>query len=201
MGKIEKAADMKVERARARTDIELAIQVSDRIQLESVRLMSCESRQMRLCGPGKKSFEIKRTVSSSMDRATNRIFVMANFTLVTFEMGNTEKEPCAVIEASFLLIYQADSLEGISDAAVNQFGDINGIYNAWPYWREFVQNTIVRMGLPSLTIPVFRVFEPRRVEKPKETVTAKKKTAKKKTAKKKTARKKAARKVREHVVS
>ncbi len=181
MGKIEKMPDKKIERAR--TELEAAIQVADRIQLETVRLMSCKCLQTALFGPGKKSFKIEKTVSSSMDTSTNRVFVLADFTLVTFETGSNEKEPCTTIEASFLLVYQADSLEGISDETVNHFGNINGVYNAWPYWREFVQNAIVRMGLPALTIPVFRVFAPKGIKKPEGKVVAKKSTKKKTTKK------------------
>jgi preprotein translocase subunit SecB len=31
---------------------------------------------------------------------------------------------------------------------------MNGIYNIWPYWREYVQTTTSRLGLPPLTLPV-----------------------------------------------
>ena len=34
------------------------------------------------------------------------------------------------------------------------FAKINGVYNAWPYWREFVQHCTTRMGLPPLTLPL-----------------------------------------------
>jgi preprotein translocase subunit SecB len=34
---------------------------------------------------------------------------------------------------------------------------LNGVFHVWPYWREMVQNTLARMGLPPLILPVFRV--------------------------------------------
>ena len=34
------------------------------------------------------------------------------------------------------------------------FMTINPISNAWPYWREFVQNMSSRMGFPALTVPL-----------------------------------------------
>jgi len=46
----------------------------------------------------------------------------------------------------------------MTDIQALAFARTNGIYNAWPYWREFVQNMIARMNLPPLVIPVFRLF-------------------------------------------
>ena len=58
------------------------------------------------------------------------------------------------LEAEFLLNYKVNSFEGITDEQLDAFGKMNGIYNAWPYWREYIQSTTVRMGLPALTLPV-----------------------------------------------
>jgi len=186
MGKMTLTTKRKPTKNQPKTDLDLAIQVSDRVQLETVRLMSCDSKQMYLVGSGQKSFKIERTTESRMDEGTNRVFVLANFTLTTFETGTNDEKPFAVIKAVFLLVYQTDSLQGITKKIVDLFGQTNGIYNAWPYWREYVQNTIVRMGLPPLTIPVFRLFAPKQPKTPKKKVAAKTKSSPKKKTTKKT---------------
>jgi preprotein translocase subunit SecB len=56
-----------------------------------------------------------------------------------------------------LLLYNIKSFEGLDEKAFMSFAELNGTYNAWPYWREFVQNITNRMQLPTLTIPVFRI--------------------------------------------
>ncbi len=61
------------------------------------------------------------------------------------------------VEATFSLLYSINSLEDLDDTALNSFAEVNGTYNAWPYWREFVQNITSRMELPTLTVPVFRI--------------------------------------------
>ena len=58
------------------------------------------------------------------------------------------------IEGEFLLDYRISAFEEISDEQVAAFGKMNGIYNAWPYWREYVQSMTARMGFPALTLPV-----------------------------------------------
>jgi hypothetical protein len=84
------------------------------------------------------------------------VIVIPKFQLRAFNESESGK-PIINIDASFLLTYKVKDFDGLTKRGFGAFGDINGIYNAWPYWREFVQNTIGRMGLPTLTIPVFRI--------------------------------------------
>lgn len=35
--------------------------------------------------------------------------------------------------------------------SVAAFAEFNATFNAWPYWREYLQSTTVRMGLPPVT--------------------------------------------------
>lgn len=45
----------------------------------------------------------------------------------------------------------------VDDADAEAFARINAVFNAWPYWRELVQSTVVRMGFPSPHVPLLRV--------------------------------------------
>ena len=40
--------------------------------------------------------------------------------------------------------------------AIEAFANTDAVYHAWPYWREFVQSSMARMGLPPIMIPLFR---------------------------------------------
>lgn len=52
----------------------------------------------------------------------------------------------ATIELSYRMTAKFENDE------LDAFSRINGIYHAWPYWREFVQNSTARAGLPPLTL-------------------------------------------------
>ncbi len=179
-----------------KTDFDYAIKLSEQVQLDDVRLISCKSNQEPCVLAGKNSFSINHFIEVEADKEQSYIFIVANFDFEAFKEGHEKEDSFAKIKASFLLSYKVESLEGINDKCLTSFGKLNGVYNAWPYWREFVQNMIVRMGLPTLTIPVFRLFEPKIIKQPKKKVLAKdkvsaKKAKLKKVAKKKTAKKKA----------
>jgi preprotein translocase subunit SecB len=81
------------------------------------------------------------------------------FVLKAFGENEPQKEKNVFleIEAELVLLYSIKDIEGLDDSSFKSFAELNGTYNAWPYWREFVQNVTSRMGLPPLTIPVFRL--------------------------------------------
>jgi len=82
--------------------------------------------------------------------------------LVRFALDATEaraKRPRRVfwLKASFELVYKVPPTPEPSPEALRAFSQTNAVFNAWPYWREFVQNMTARMNLPPLTLPLFRV--------------------------------------------
>lgn len=72
----------------------------------------------------------------------------------TYEEDVESTDPPLFIRAEFVLDYSLDSMDDISDESLDAFIRINGVYNVWPYWREYVQSTTVRLGIPPLTLPL-----------------------------------------------
>jgi hypothetical protein len=66
-----------------------------------------------------------------------------------------EKE-VASLESEYILTYSLKGREQVTTEDLEQFCHINAIYNAWPYWREFLQNMSNRMELPTLTLPLLK---------------------------------------------
>ena len=166
----------------------LGLKISDNVQIKDVRAIECSFKQTPKANIGSKYVEIDNTANVELDKDSNFIFVIADFNLKAFVKNNTK--PVVLINASFLLSYDFnDEFDNYPDEAFKKFAETNGVFNAWPYWREFVQNATVRMGLPSLTIPVFRIFASKEARRPQKKV-AEKKNAKKTAGNKKTAKKK-----------
>ena len=89
------------------------------------------------------------------DPSEKTIAVMPRFALSV--AGEKQEAPMLSIEANFVIMYSLDKIDDIRPENIKAFAQINGVYNVWPYWREFVQSTVARMGLAPLTIPVYRV--------------------------------------------
>jgi preprotein translocase subunit SecB len=149
-----------------------AIKVADRVELQTVKLLECDCKQTATCPDGKKAFNIEDTVQTEIDKEHNNIGVFIKFALKAFGEGVEQKKENSFlgIEATFLLLYNINNMEGLDDGAFHSFAELNGTYNAWPYWREFVQSVTSRMQLPPLTIPVFRISQKTTTDKKKEDV-------------------------------
>jgi hypothetical protein len=140
-----------------------AVKVSDRVDLQSVKLLACDCKQKPKCPEGPKTFDIERTSRFEVDKEQNVVGVFIRFVLNAFAEGVEQKPENSFLtmEATFLLLYSINSTEGLDDDAYKSFAELNGMYNAWPYWREFVQSITSRMQVPTLTIPVFRISPPK----------------------------------------
>lgn len=68
-----------------------------------------------------------------------------------------EEKPLALatITAVFEVAYESPA--PLSEKCLQEFARVNVGYHAWPYWREFVQNSCTRMGLPVIGISTYKI--------------------------------------------
>ncbi|MCL5669760.1 MAG: hypothetical protein M1423_00425 [Acidobacteria bacterium] len=83
------------------------------------------------------------------------------FDLQARETGKEKAKPSFRVDVSFELLYKIPPDLDPSRAELRAFAGTNAIFNAWPYWREFVQSMTARAGLPPLTLPLFRILPQR----------------------------------------
>lgn len=91
-------------------------------------------------------------------RATQHASASASATPT--ESGETvtdDPQVIATVTATYVVKYAIAEGESPSEADLQAFAKTNGLYNVWPYWREFIANSIVRTGLPSYLAPVFKI--------------------------------------------
>jgi hypothetical protein len=70
--------------------------------------------------------------------------------------GDEDETPPALSAfADFEVTY--DILKPVDSEDAESFAWINGVMNAWSYWRSLVHNMLAQMGQPRLIVPVFRV--------------------------------------------
>lgn len=60
-----------------------------------------------------------------------------------------------LIEARFSAIYVMK--DDVNEDSLREFGRFNVPYHVWPYWREYAQSTLSRMGVEPVPIPVYRI--------------------------------------------
>lgn len=75
-------------------------------------------------------------------------------TLVFTGTYEAENEPALRLRASFEIRYTA--AERMTEALFAEFRSRNVLVNSWPYFREYVQSTLARVGWPVMTLPAFK---------------------------------------------
>lgn len=140
---------------KATSKIDLASPVSMRVELENILLEETVARRKPHQGELRARILTTVQVVTEWDRTQCVIRVRPHFALVAC-LDDVADDELLRIEATFLLQYRVSSMEGLRKPNITAFGETNGLYNAWPYWREFVHAMTVRMGFPALTIAVFR---------------------------------------------
>lgn len=142
----------------ARERLELAAKLAERVQIIDVILT--ETKALRTPGPRNdlRDASIETDVSTvcSASDDSKVLAVMAKFQLHASRPDGA-KDRFLSIEAEFVLIYTVSSTEGLTQKHFEAFADANGVFNAWPYWREYVHSMAQRMGLDALIVPVFRI--------------------------------------------
>jgi hypothetical protein len=89
----------------------------------------------------------------------NTFYVFLSYSLRAYDkLGPEESDPPAVeMTCRFVLAYSIPSFDGISDENLVAFGRTSGVFSAWPYWREFVHMMSLRLSVPPIVLPTYRI--------------------------------------------
>lgn len=139
--------------AKSRSKLDLAEVVSRQVELKEVFITRIFARRCAHFEDRAHTVALHVNVDSKANRHEGLIHVNPQF-LLTASLDEASEADLVRIEAEYCLQYRLSSFADVRKQHIDAFGRLNGLYNAWPYWREFVQSATVRMGLPPLTIPV-----------------------------------------------
>ncbi|WP_105182049.1 hypothetical protein [Pseudoalteromonas sp. T1lg21] len=71
------------------------------------------------------------------------------------DSGDDSIEPILEIRAEFVAQYESKC--ELSEEGLSLFGEKYVFYHVWPYWREILQSSCARLGVPPLMISPLRV--------------------------------------------
>jgi len=139
---------------RTATDMDLGSRVSERVQIQNVHLLETRVKRGSLRDKPPPHLHINVNVTTQIDETKLLVLVRPFLTVVARYDDATDSEETLRIDAVFNLTYKLSSSDGLDKDNYVAFGKTNGLYNAWPFMREYVQAMTLRLGLPPLTIPV-----------------------------------------------
>ena len=140
----------------------LATVVSDHVRILDVRVVELKAAMTAKVGSDDTSGTLRgehriEEVAYEVDRGRDLIVVSPRFSFRAHDSEADDPGPLLEIDCRFGLEYGAPGAGDFEAANLEAFANTNGVFNAWPYWRELVQNTAARMGVPGIVLPVFRL--------------------------------------------
>jgi hypothetical protein len=172
-------------------DMEMAAWVAQRYVLKEIYLVDAKiSRDPLTVSPETLSLEHKCFTEFLTRSDAEEHSFLCNFRVAAFD-GKEPTKLIMKIEAAFCTSYVEKSLPGPFfpdddddfkkfSLYMHHFMTINPISNAWPYWREFVQNMSSRMGFPALTVPLLEIAMKKTAAQEAKSQPAKKKSTRRK---------------------
>ena len=140
-------------------ETQLAITVHQNAEIDVVRLARAKAAADRpgiaLKGPIVISMDVK---AKDVEASPGNLLVEVSFRLSGSRKEDQPKSRTVVcIECTFEVSYQLRPGFTPTLEQVKAFKDGNAIFNCWPYCRQYVQETIQRLGYPPLMLPFLRV--------------------------------------------
>lgn len=72
------------------------------------------------------------------------------------EVGDDEPEVLFEMKTLYCANYMCKNRDELSDEALQEFAQSNVGFHVWPFWREYVQSTCMRMGIHPITIGFYQ---------------------------------------------
>lgn len=129
-------------------------QTTGKFQIDRSLLLDGEQMQVEF---------FETPVEAEMDG--NRLTVNVGFAFRTRpraeDAANSLATTMAIfVSAIYVIRYDVGELDPVpTPDELESFGEINGRFNATSYWREYLNNCLVRAGLPPITVQPFNAAE------------------------------------------
>lgn len=120
------------------------------LQLTSILIQSADfSRDMEV-ELGQAEATVNKSGEYSINEDMRRFRFLEN--LKVEMIHNETSAQIFSMTCTMLLVYESP-IE-VSSEMIELFADRNLQLHSWPFFREFLQNTVTRMGIPPITLPL-----------------------------------------------
>ena len=122
------------------------------IELQQILLNDCSVKRYELKTKGG-TVDLDIAMKVNYTQNPSRAEFIVNYKLEGVKRNEGDEEKVFAVSAGFLMTYTKKKEIEVTKEFVDIFKKNSIELVSWPYFREFVQNTIVRMGFPPLTLP------------------------------------------------
>ena len=128
-----------------------------RLQIQSICLLKLDVARSERDPSGEMSLEINYKAKGRRDGPN--VTALVEMALVARPAQVAGDATSFKIASTFRIVYVLAPGPEIGDDEAQRVADTNGVFNAWPYFRELLQSTLARCGLPAVLLPLARIGE------------------------------------------
>jgi hypothetical protein len=140
--------------------IKQAQRVIEAAKLQDIRLVEASVKTSRGPNDGESLFLFIKETTSVKESDSISPFVALTDLKAQVSLSEDETDPPFLVKARFALSYTLPEGFQATKEEIAAFARVNAVFNAWPYFREYVQSTAARMMLPTVTLPLYRLRKP-----------------------------------------
>lgn len=145
---------------------ELPHRVIAAVEIQHIRLMESKCKTSVRVPEG--NMHIDHNVTSRVkDHRPDGTFVVETAIESRVTKDEAPRKAIIAIAATFELTYKLPKKLSVSSGELKVFANTNAVFNAWPYFREFIQSMFVRMTLPPPILRVYRMPSGPKPSRPK----------------------------------
>jgi preprotein translocase subunit SecB len=121
------------------------------VELNTIILDSCMIKTNRNKISSNMKLDIQHKVDYTIEEKNSAV-ILSSYDLVATK--STKKDFALKVACVYRVLFS--SKQPITDEFMEIFTNINIQMNTWPYFREFIQSMIQRVGFPPLTLPLWK---------------------------------------------
>ena len=138
-------------------------EVAGRSEIEDVRLVKSQVDAPEFADPGKPlQFQFTSSPSVHYEDDAEAFVISVGYELVVTQDGDDEEAESggvtvATLNFTYAALYSKLIGDRFTDEALEAFAKTTGSFAVYPYAREYVQDVTGRLGLPPLTLGLFKI--------------------------------------------
>lgn len=146
----------------------LAARVAGGVELLDVRMVQSSAEHLGFPVSGSPlSYDLDVQPTAHFDGDSQGLVVSIEFSLTMdqeAEEEGLERRQIATISFTLVALFETPEEANYGAEELESFGATTGIFCLYPYAREYVQDVTGRLGLPPLTLGVYRISAPDDIE-------------------------------------
>lgn len=138
-------------------------EVAGRSEIEDVRLVKTQVEAPEFADPGRPlQFQFGSTPSVHYEDDAEAFVISVQYELSVSQDGDDVDEDAsevtvATVNFTYAALYSKLLDDRFTDDALEAFAKTTGSFAIYPYAREYVQDVTGRLGLPPLTLGLFKI--------------------------------------------